>query len=209
VRRLALLMLCAAGLGGCHNSPPAHYYILSVVKSTSPAEGLHLSPRGGGPAGVGVKGSLPVRLEQVRLPGELDRSQLVRRIDANRIQLEPGSRWAAPLDQMIRRVLSADLALRLPAGTVAGPYQPLAPGERRALSVDVQELYGDSRCAVSLSATWVLTAPQGQAQAAAAVRGMTEEVQVPPAGRCPGALAAGISQALGELADRMAAAMPQ
>jgi uncharacterized protein len=207
VKRTAALLLCAAELSGCHSSPAPRYYILSVEKSTSAAEGLHFNPLGEGPDGGAVSARLPVRLEQVRLPGELDRSQLVRRIGANRLQVEPGSRWAAPLDEMIRRVLSADLALRLPPGAVADPYQMLADGQRRALTLDVHELYGDSQCAVSLSATWVLARPRAQAGQAGAARGATEEVQVASEGPCPGSLAAAMSHALGVLADRMAAAL--
>jgi uncharacterized lipoprotein YmbA len=201
VKRTAALLLCAAELSGCRSSPPPRFYVLSVVKSTAPAEGLHwASP---GPAGAAAR----VRLEQLRLPGELDRSQLVRRIDANRLQVEADSRWAAPLDEMIRRVLSTNLAARLPPGTVADPYQPLPEGQVRALTVDVYEFYGDGRCAVSLGATWQLTGPRTRDGPAAAAQGATEEVQVAPMGPCPGTLAAAMSQALGGLADRMAPAI--
>ena len=154
---------------------------------------------------------VPIRLEQVRLPGELDRSQLVRRIDANRLQVEPSSRWAAPLEGMTRRVLSANLALRLPAGTVADPYQ--AAPDARPLGVDIQELYGNSQCDVSLSATWVLSAETHGMRAARGMQpgaeGGTEEVHVAaaPGSPCPEILAATMSQAFGVLADRMAAAI--
>lgn len=180
----------AATLAACH-SPPVRYYVLSEVKGHERAEGLHSAPAD----------PLPLRLERVRLPGELDRSQLVRRIDANRLQVEANSRWAAPLDEMIRRVLSADLAGRLSPGKVVEPYQPLPAGQVHPLWVDIHELYGDSHCAVSLRASWMLSGTP------TAAPGAREEVQVAPAGPCPDALAATMSQALGVLADRIAAAI--
>jgi uncharacterized lipoprotein YmbA len=145
---------------------------------------------------------VPVRLERVTLPGELERSELVGRIEGSRLEVYAGSRWAAPLDGMVRRVLSADLAARLPPGRVVDPYLPLPAGEPRALMVSVHELYGDERCAVSLSAAWVLSPPP---KGPGAVVGATEEVQVPSAGRCPGTMAATMSQALAVLGDRIAA----
>lgn len=195
-------------LTACRGSPPSRYYMLSVVPGAPAAEGIH-SPQAD-------SSIVPLRLEQVRLPGELDRSQLVRRLDANRLWVEPVSRWAAPLDGMIRRVLSANLALRLPPGAVADPYQTTP--EARPLSVDVQELYGDSGCSVRLSATWVLAAQTrplpGQLGTAPVTapgmpQGATEDLRVPAqaGGGCPEALAATMSQALGVLADRIAAAI--
>jgi uncharacterized lipoprotein YmbA len=141
----------------------------------------------------------------VTLPGELERSELVARVDGSRLAIYADSRWAAPLDRMIRRVLSADLAARLPPGRVVDPYLPLPAGEPRALMVSMHELYGDARCAVSLRATWVLVPPQAAGQGPAPVVGATEQVQVPPTGRCPETLAATMSQALAALGDRIAA----
>jgi uncharacterized lipoprotein YmbA len=144
-----------------------------------------------------------VRLDRVTIPTEIDRSQLVRRVDATRLQIVEGDRWAAPLDDMIRRVLSDNLTARLPPNTVADPYEPTLGERRQSLSVDIQEFYGDSGCAVTLRAAWVLKQPDLES-----IRG-SEEVRAPAGTDCAGAgaLPAAMSQALAQLSDRIAAAI--
>lgn len=193
MRQLALAtiaaMTSAAVVMGCASSPPLHYYTLSEV----PASARLSTP----------PDMLPVRLDRVTIPTELDRSQLVRRIDATRLQIVEGDRWAAPLEDTIRRVLSDDLAARLPPNMVANPNEPSVGEKRQSLSVDIQEFYGDSTCAVTLRAAWVLKQPDAQSS-----RG-TEDAHVPAGGDCSGAgtLPAAMSKALGQLSDRIAAAV--
>src|SRR5262249_52028624 len=114
MKRVAAVLLAALA-GGCASSPPIRFYTLTPIapesRPTAPPEGAR------------------VRLNRVTVPGELDRVQIVKRIDATRLQIDDQSRWAAPLDDMIRRVLTADLAARLPANAVADANE-LAGGER-------------------------------------------------------------------------------
>ena len=86
----------------------------------------------------------PIRLDRVTIPTELDRSQIVRRLDSTQLQIVEDVRWAAPLDETIRRVLSNDLAARLPQGAVANPNEPSVGEKRQSLAVDFSEFYGDS-----------------------------------------------------------------
>jgi uncharacterized lipoprotein YmbA len=159
-------------------------------------------------------GATPLRLARVTVPGELDRAQLVRRIDPTRLQIDDQDRWAAPLDEMIRRVLSADLAARLPANSVLDATASAAGERLQALAVDIHEFYADQSCAVTLRATWVLTPPQtrpsgepgGQPEQP---RQATEQTQVPATGPCSGADAVpeAMSRALALLSDRIVAAL--
>jgi uncharacterized lipoprotein YmbA len=183
-RRFSPGAVLLALLAGC-SSPPTRYYVLSPV-SGSPAA---------------ATGATPLRVDRVRIPSELDRSQIVSRLGPNRLEVASTSRWAAPLNEMIRRVLSADLAARLPQGLVIDPYEPIQGRPVRSLTVTIDEFYADPACEVSLRAAWVLTQPQ-----AAALAGM-EEVRGAPVGKCPDGLAASMSQALAELSDRIAAAV--
>jgi uncharacterized lipoprotein YmbA len=153
----------------------------------------------------------PVRLNRVTVPGEVDRAQLVRRIDATRLQIDEQGRWAAPLDEMIRRVLTINLAARLSPNLVADANES-GTGERlQALSVDIQEFYPDASCAVTLRATWVLTPPQPQGARApggqARGRQVSEEIHVPASGTCSGsdAIPEPMSRALAQLSDHIAA----
>ena len=52
------------------------------------------------------------------MPGALDRPQIARRLGPNQLEYAENERWAGPLDDMIRRVLAADLRPGCPAGTV-------------------------------------------------------------------------------------------
>jgi uncharacterized lipoprotein YmbA len=174
---------------GCASSPPLHYYTLTEV----PADARLPTPAN----------TVPVRLDRVTVPTELDRAQLVRRIDTTRLQIMEADRWAAPLDDMIRRVLSDNLSVRLPASFIGNPNEPAVGEKRQSLSVDIQEFYGDAACAVTLRAAWVLRQPDSQS-----TRG-NEEARVPAGSNCAGAatLPAAMSQALGQLSDRIAAAI--
>jgi uncharacterized lipoprotein YmbA len=195
MRRMGSMAVAAAALSavlaGCASSPPLHYYTLSETAANTrvslPAD------------------TIPIRLDRVTIPTELDRKQLVRRIDPTRLQIVEDHRWAAPLDDMIRRVLSDNLAARLPAGLVTNPNEPPVGERRQSLSVDIQELYADGTCAVALRASWVLKRPDSQSMRA------SEEVRIPAPGACSGAEAqpGAMSQALGQLSDRIAAGIGQ
>jgi|SRR5579872_2869551 len=176
-------------IAGCASSPPVHYYTLSGT---------------GAGSRLNAAGPVAVRLDKVAVPAELDRPQLVRRVSATQLQVLDSERWAAPLEDMIRRVLSDNLAARLPANLVADPNEPASSVPRQLLSLDVRDFYADSTCAVTLRAAWTVKRTDGQF-----VQG-TEEIQVAGSG-CAGAgtMPAAMSQALGELSDRLAARLAQ
>lgn len=173
-------------LVACASSPPMHYYTLTEI----PAASRLTAPQG----------MEPIRLDRVTIPTELDRSQIVRRLDSTQLQIVEDVRWAAPLDETIRRILSNDIAARLPAGAVANPNEPFAGEKRQSLAVDFSEFYGDPSCAVTLRATWTLK-PNG-------LQG-SEETKASPQGGCKGAgsIPEAMSQALGQLSDLIAAAI--
>ncbi len=131
-------------LWGCASSPPLHFYTLSDV-----------APNGAGASQGGT--SSDIRVTRVKIPGEIDRTELVQRLDANRLQIAEQDRWAAPLDDMIRRTLSADLQARLASSASQNPASPQS--EPATLALEVQEFTADTRCAVTLRASWELRSP--------------------------------------------------
>ncbi len=159
-------------LGGCASSPPTNFYTLSDTGTEVTA-----------PAGVGR-----VIITGVTIPGEIDRPEIVRRIGPNQLSVAESDRWAAPLDDTIRRVLTDDIGRRMPAAA-AEPQRPV--------TVDIREFYGDANCNVTLRAVWALK--QAGAQAT------TEDIHAPSSGSCPTTLAATMSIALGQLSDRIIA----
>ena len=180
----AVVMLGFAVLYGCGASPPTRFYILNDIAPTAP------------PAAVSNR--IAVRVEPLAIAPEVDRPELVTRSGANRVHVAGLERWAAPLPGQIRRVLSDDLAARLPPGLVADPDEPATNEPRRLLSIAIEEFYGDDSCAVSLRAGWSLAHPHANA-----VHG-SERVQIPASAPCNGELPAAMSRALAVLADRLA-----
>jgi uncharacterized protein len=176
-------------LVACASSPPMHYYTLTEAPA---------------PSRLAIaEGAAPVRVDRVTIPTELDRSQIVRRLGATQLQIVENERWAAPLDETIRRVLSNDLAARLPQGAVANPNEPSVGEKRQSLTIDFAEFYGDPACTVTLRASWTLKQSDSNS-----LHGEEQATGSPPEG-CKGAgsIPAAMSQALGKLSDLIAAAV--
>lgn len=182
--RAPVLLACGALLPACSASPPTRYYTLSEIDSRAPI-----------PA---ASNTIAVRVEPVAIAPELDRLEMVSHDGPNRVRIAESELWAAPLDEQIRRILSADLAARLPPQLVVDPEEPATIEPRRLLSIAIAQFYGDEQCAVSLRADWTLRNPH------AGSRRGTEEVRIPASAPCAGALPAAMSRALGVLADRLA-----
>src|SRR4029077_11154982 len=90
------------------------------------------------------------------LPGYLDRSELVTRVEPNRVEYSGVARWAAPLRASVPRVLARDLMLLL--GTeqvVVFPwFGSVVPRHAVAITVSAFERRADG--SATLAATWVL-----------------------------------------------------
>lgn len=185
-RDFALSLLASGALLSCGSSPPTRYYALNEI-----------GPAGSSSASAAA-GTVAVRLEPVAIPAELDRPELVNHVGANQVHLAEQDRWAAPVDDQIRRTLSDDLAARLPAGLVADPNEPSTREPRRTLSISLGQLSADQGCAVTLNASWSLQRTNAPAQNG------EERIEQPSVGACPASLPAAMSRALATLADRLA-----
>jgi len=195
--RAGLLGCCAllagGALSGCGSSPPTRFYILNAVAPAAAA------PTAAPPNAAPAAAPIPVRVELPSIAPEIDRAELVTRSGPNRVRVAGSERWAAPLPGQIRRVLSDDLAARLPPGLVADPEEQATTEPRRLLTIAIEEFYGDDTCAVSLRASWVLARPH-----ALALHG-SEQVPIAASAPCAGELPAAMSRALAALSDRLAA----
>jgi len=189
--RVRLKALATVGglllLGACASSPPMHFYTLTEMSPETPVTA---------PANL-----LPLRIGRVTVAGELDRPQLVRRLDETRLEISDQERWAAPLDEMMTRVLFSDLTARLPTGAVADPNAPTGAEQRQVLSVDVLEFYSTGGCAVRLRATWTLRQPDKRTSQT------NEDIRLPSGESCSGTASVPVqmSRALAQLSDRIAA----
>ncbi len=138
-----LPVLALLTLGGCASSPPTRYFALDPV------------PPGASPAAdPGDATGAPVKVDAVHIPPALDRDSIVRGESGNQLQISSRDCWAGDLGEMIRRVLTQDLAQRLPSRMVIAPQSP-APPSARGLVVDIltfQPQGGE----VVLDADWTL-----------------------------------------------------
>jgi uncharacterized lipoprotein YmbA len=190
---LLLVSLC-----GCSASLQTRYYTLESIAATSAAA----------PALAAESASAEpmVRLDPVVIPPELDRLELVSRRGPYQLQISDSDRWAAPLDDQIRRVLSADLAARLPPHMLADPYEPATSDARRLLSIAISEFYTDEGCSTTLRADWTLRGPAGDGELGSET---VRPAAVTPCAAAPTAVPAAMSSALAALADRLAGVIVQ
>jgi uncharacterized lipoprotein YmbA len=175
-------------LAACATSAPTRYYTLNPIPPTVTA-----ASRTGD----------SVWIARVIVPKTLDRTQLVRRVSANRLDVSENNRWAAPLDDMVRRVLSQDLATRLPENMVIQPDEPLSLGRLRRITVDLGTFESDLDGHIVLNVQWTV---ESSDNAEMQLR-RDEHISVDGGSGIPDAVSAGMSRALAILADRMAAAL--
>lgn len=179
-------LLAALTLAACASSPPTRYYALDpVAPEGSPQQ---------------VSGT-PVKIDAVHIPPALDRSSMLRGESANRLVISAQDEWAGDLGEMIRRVLTQDLAARLPSGMVIAPHSP-APPDARGIVVDILTFEPQGSGEVTLDAAWTLL--QGTQSNPVLRRSVHLTTS---AAASAGGEAAAMSTLLGELADRMAPAV--
>ena len=185
-RTLFLSVALAVSLAGC-GSAPMHFFELTAVPAT--AAPRHVA----GP---------PIEVRPVSIPPVLDRHALVTATGGTGVAISGNDRWAAPLDGMVQRTLAADLNTLLP-GHVVQPSDPAPPRDARPLQVNIERFMPDQAGRVTLVADWALFAHRRR------VAGRREQVQVAAASARPDDATAAMSRGLGELAARIARAIPE
>jgi uncharacterized lipoprotein YmbA len=141
-----------------------------------------------------------VALGAVKLPAALDRPQMARRLNSDEISYSEYDRWAGPLDDMVRRVLIADLDGRLAPNMVLIEDNPSSPASL-ALAVDVIRFDADAAGLVTLNARWEILGRAGS------LVGPPHDAMIiePGSGREAKAIAATMSRAVADLAAHIAA----
>jgi uncharacterized lipoprotein YmbA len=175
---LLALMLC-----GCAGAPTRFY----TLQPTTPAA-----------QGRAVYTGPPVRVDAVHIPASLDRPELVRDDGGDRFTVSDNDHWAAPVGELLRRVITQDLAAVLPTDKVIFPDAPKLPGSQ-GLVVDILSITPSAE-GVVMQASWtLLPAPRGAEARQRAVR-----LTVPSAGIGVRGDAAELSALAGQLAAAIA-----
>jgi uncharacterized lipoprotein YmbA len=174
------LLLVLAGCGFLKRNPN-QFYTLEVIKPAA------ATPRAAGGAPLGIDG--------VELPPGLDRREIIVRGADRRFEVRGTQLWAAPLEDMVIHTLAFDLANRLPEGMVVLPGQP-RPQAIRSITVVFEDLAAGQDRVLVLDA---------RVTAAGATR--HERITVQLSSLESAEIVAAMSQALAQLADRIAAAV--
>lgn len=183
----SVLALTAAG---CATAPPPTLYVLSPV---APAPERSVAPAPGK--------QRVVALGPVTVPDYLDRTDMVRRATADRLEVSESERWAETLRAGLQRVLAADLANRLgPGFWVGGARSGQADVE---VPVDVEAFERDPEGRMVLTASWDIR-PVGAERAA---RHMRKTWTRMPADAGTGAQVRALSANVDDLAADIAAGL--
>ena len=151
------------------------------------------------PGAVRRGGPRTIELRNVGLARYLERSQIVRSTENYRLDVLPNDWWGEPLDAMLGRVLIRALSQRLPGSTIYMENGAISADPEATVQVNVQRMDQDANREVRLIAQFSVR------RRTADTRGAT--IQVPVASQGVRELVAAMSEAVGQLADRIAAAL--
>ena len=183
------IALTALMLAGCGASDHSRFYVLTEHPALV-ARSVAAAP------------TTTIALGAVKLPAALDRPQMARRLNSDEISYSEYDRWAGPLDDMVRRVLSADLEGRLPLGMILIDNNPTSPASL-TIAVDVLRFDADAAGQVTLKARWQMLDRSGS------LVGIPRDAMIvkPGSGRDAEAVAATMSSAVADLATQIAASL--
>jgi uncharacterized lipoprotein YmbA len=140
---LGVLALSFAGCGGFFpKARPSRLFALSPISQSEddPGDSKQIS------VGIGP----------IRLPGYLDRQEIMTRVAPNRFDALEYDRWAEPLDENFTQVLTQNLSVLLRTHRiVAFPWQP-QDRPRYRVEVQVLRFEFNSRREAELSARWAI-----------------------------------------------------
>jgi uncharacterized lipoprotein YmbA len=168
-----------------------------VASCASPNPNLYTLEPPPGPVRRG--GPRVIELRSIGLARYLERLQIVRSSENFRLDVSANDWWGEPLDAMIGRTLARALTQRLPGSTVYLENGAISAEPGATVQVNLQRLDQDTRGAVRLVAQFAVLRHGSD------TRGVT--IEVPLRGTTTAALVAAMSEAIGQLADRIAAAL--
>jgi uncharacterized lipoprotein YmbA len=149
---IAAAAATTAGLGGCvslKRTPEARFFVLRSLVEPPAAPAL--------PSPGGLVGLLPVRV-----PGHLERAQLVTWKGPGEVRIDEYQRWAEPLDVGVARTLAENLDALLPDHPVIRSPWPAAVTPRCRVRVDVRLFGLQESGEVRLEGRWTILPGRGE-----------------------------------------------
>jgi hypothetical protein len=199
-RLVVIAAAAAAALGatGCvslKRTPEARFFVLRSVVEPPEAPAR--------PASAGLVGLLPVRL-----PGHLERPQLVTWTGPGELRVDEYLRWAEPIDAGVARTLAENLDALLPAHPVIRSPWPAAATPFCRVRVDLRVFGPQESGDVRLEGRWMLLPGKAERPIVYRTTSLTKgPIAAGPAGVDAGAGVEAMSALLGDLAREIAAAI--
>jgi uncharacterized lipoprotein YmbA len=192
---IATLALGASGCVALKRTPEARFFVLRSLAEPPAA------PQA--PAAVRLVGLLPTRI-----PGYIDRPQLVTWTRPGELRIDEFLRWAEPLDTAITRTLAENLDTLLPETHVV--RSPFASGvkPRCRVRVDLMQFGPQADGDVRLEGRYILL-PAGEEKPLAMKPVSLRRGPIAGSASDPGVGVEAMSELLGELAREIATAIRQ
>jgi uncharacterized protein len=161
-------------------SPNPTLYTLSVAPARAPSSG---------PAVISVR--------EVSVAGYLERSEIVRSVNSNRLDVSANQWWGEPLAPMLSRVLVEDLSQRLPNSVVFGENGAINSTAAVSIEVNIERMDPTGPQSVALVAHVAMNFADSKGRSV--LRTVRLQAQAPTSD-VAGEVAA-MSAAVGQLAD--------
>jgi uncharacterized lipoprotein YmbA len=140
-----------------------------------------------------------VQLREIGLARYLDRREVVRSSDGNRLELASNEWWGEPLGAMLARVLVVGLSQRLPSSSIYNEAGAIASDPNAVLAINIQRLDVDKSGTLQLLAQAAVEFNRPRKSAA-----RTFAIARPVTAATVAAQVAAASDAVGELTDGLA-----
>jgi uncharacterized lipoprotein YmbA len=150
---LGTLVLFQAGCLGPNKNPPTRFYVLSSLYSGETANDL-----------VADLADVAIGVGPVRIPGKIDRPQIVTRSTPNEIRLADLAEWGDPLGVGFTRAMAENLALLLNTEKVSVFPWLKATRTDYQVTVDVVEFIGAPAETARLRAWWTIFGDDGRTE---------------------------------------------
>jgi uncharacterized protein len=180
-------------LAACGTPARINYYTLTVPPAPPGASAAAHSPS--------------VYVGPVTVPEAVDRPQMVKRLDANQVEIVDLDRWAEPLKAAIPRLVAETLSRELGGAAVMTSRQSATLAFDFRVAIDVQRFDFSAGAGAAVDALWTIRAEKDGTPRTGRV-----EAREPAGAGGSEAMAAAESRALEKVAREIAAAirsMPQ
>lgn len=141
IRKLSVLALVVTSIN-CAQTPPSNYYVLTALPSDQ--------------AGQHDARSVMVGIGPIRIPGRLDRAQILTRNGSNIVKIHEYHRWGDSLQRQVEEVLAKNLSSHLNISqVVVYPWERVLRPKYQVL-ITIRHFEGNLRSGTHLDVIWQL-----------------------------------------------------